>query len=68
MTIGFTLESTTEAERTYKSAGFSDVVQLKKTTLITIMIIIIIIIITFLITYFACASMRQLKETFRLHV
>ena len=61
MTIGFTLESTTEAERTYKSAGFSGVVELKKTTLITIMIIIIIIIIiTFLITYFARASMRQL--------
>lgn len=66
MTTGFTLESTTEAERTYKSAGFSGVEQLKKTTLITIMIIMIII--TVLITYFACASMRQLKETFRLHV
>lgn len=67
MTTGFTLESTTEAERTYKSAGFSGVEQLKKTTLITIMIIMIIII-TVLITYFACASMRQLNETFRLHV
>ena len=66
MTTGFTLESTTEAERTYKSAGFSGVEQLKKTSLITIMIIMIII--TVLITYFACASMRQLKETFRLHV
>ena len=66
MTTGFTLESTTEAERTYKSAGFSGVEQLKKTTLITIMILMIII--TVLITYFACASMRQLKETFRLHV
>lgn len=66
MTTGFTLESTTEAERTYKSAGFSGVEQLKKTTLITIMIIMIII--TVLITYFACASIRQLKETFRLHV
>ena len=66
MTTGFTLESTTEAERTYKSAGFSGVEQLKKTTLITIMIIMIII--TVLITYFACASMRQLKETFCLHV
>lgn len=66
MTTGFTLESTTEAERTYKSAGFSGVEQLKKTTLITIMIIMIII--TVLITYFACASMRKLKETFRLHV
>lgn len=66
MTTGFTLESTTEAERTYKSAGFSGVEQLKKTTLVTIMIIMIII--TVLITYFACASMRQLKETFRLHV
>lgn len=66
MTTGFTLESTTEAERTYKSAGFSGVEQLKKTTLITIMIIMIII--TVLITYFACASMRQLNETFRLHV
>lgn len=66
MTTGFTLESTTETERTYKSAGFSGVEQLKKTTLITIMIIMIII--TVLITYFACASMRQLKETFRLHV
>ena len=66
MTTGFTLESTTEAERTYKSAGFSGVEQLKKTTLITIMIIMIII--TVLVTYFACASMRQLKETFRLHV
>lgn len=66
MTTGFTLESTTEAERTYKSAGFSGVEQLKKTTLITIMIIMIIK--TVLITYFACASMRQLKETFRLHV
>ena len=66
MTTGFTLESTTEAERTYKSAGFSGVEQLKKTTLITIMVIMIII--TVLITYFACASMRQLKETFRLHV
>lgn len=66
MTTGFTLESTTEAERTYKSAGFSGVEQLKKTTLITIMIIMITI--TVLITYFACASMRQLKETFRLHV
>ena len=41
MTTGFTLESTTEAERTYKSAGFSGVEQLKKTTLITIMIIMI---------------------------
>lgn len=66
MTTGFTLESTTEAERTYKSAGFSGVEQLKKTTLITKMILMIII--TVLITYFACASMRQLKETFRLHV
>ena len=66
MTTGFTLESTTETERIYKSAGFSGVEQLKKTTLITIMIIMIII--TVLITYFACASMRQLKETFRLHV
>lgn len=66
MTTGFTLESTTEAERTYKSAGFSGVEQLKKTTLITIMVIMIII--TVLITYFACASMRQLKETFLLHV
>ena len=66
MTTGFTLESTTEAERTYKSAGFSGVEQLKKTALITIMIIMIII--TVLITYFACASMRQLNETFRLHV
>lgn len=63
MTTGFTLKSTTEAERTYKSAGFSGVEQLKKTTLITIRIIMIII--TVLITYFACASMRQLKETFR---
>ena len=66
MTTGFTLESTTEAERTYKSAGFSGVEQLKKTTLIIIMIIMIII--TVLITYFACASMLQLNETFRLHV
>ena len=66
MTTGFTLESTTEAERTYKSAGFSGVEQLKKTTLITKMILMIII--TVLITYFAWASMRQLKETFRLHV
>ena len=66
MTTGFTLESTTEAERTYKSAGFSGVEQLKKTTLITKMILMIMI--TVLITYFACASMRQLKETFRLHV
>ena len=66
MTTGFTLESTTEAERTYKSAGFFGVEQLKKATLITIMIIMIII--TVLVTYFACASMRQLKETFRLHV